>query len=102
VAALERSGLAPRMMIDCSHANSGKDHARQPEVAAEVARRVAEGSEVIFGLMMESFLVDGNQDHTKGEPLTYGQSITDKCMSWERTQPLFAQLAEAVRVRRRA
>ena len=97
---LEQSGLRPRVMIDCSHANSGKDYRRQPEVAHDVARQVSEGSRVIFGVMMESFLVDGRQDMESGSPLTYGQSITDACINWESTQPLLAELAEAVRARR--
>lgn len=97
---LERAGLRGRVMIDCSHANSGKDHERQPAVARDVAGQVADGSRAIFGLMLESFLVDGNQDHEGGGPLVYGQSITDKCMGWERTEPLFTELAEAVRKRR--
>ncbi len=97
---LERSGLRPRVMIDCSHANSGKDYRRQPEVAHDVARQVSEGSRVIFGVMMESFLVDGRQDVESGSPLVYGQSITDACISWESTQPLLSELAEAVRARR--
>ena len=90
-------------MVDCSHANSGKDHEKQPAVAESLAHQVAEGSQAIFGLMMESFLVDGNQNHSQSqgsEGLVYGQSITDKCMSWERTEPLFEMLAEAVRKRR--
>jgi 3-deoxy-7-phosphoheptulonate synthase len=97
---LEGNGLAGRLMVDCSHANSGKDHARQPLVLSEVARQVAEGSSQICGVMLESFLLDGNQDHTAAGALTRGQSITDKCMSWERTEPLFGELAEAVRKRR--
>ncbi|MBW2419869.1 MAG: 3-deoxy-7-phosphoheptulonate synthase [Deltaproteobacteria bacterium] len=97
---LEASGLPGRLMVDCSHANSGKDHARQPLVLSEVARQVADGSFQVFGVMLESFLLDGSQDHTAGGALTHGQSITDKCMSWERTEPLFAELAEAVRKRR--
>jgi 3-deoxy-7-phosphoheptulonate synthase len=100
VADLERAGLPPRVMIDCSHANSGKDHARQPAVLADVADQVRDGSGAILGVMLESFLVDGNQTHGAGRELVYGQSITDKCMSWERTEPLFAELAEAVRKRR--
>ena len=89
-------------MIDCSHANSGKDHTRQPIVVSDIAGQVAGGSSAIFGLMLESFLVDGNQNHEKARgTLVYGQSITDKCMSWERTEPLFTELAEAVRKRRR-
>jgi len=102
-AQLDAAGLAKRIMVDASHANSGKDHLKQPAVAESVARQVGEGSRSIFGIMMESFLVDGSQPHSqeKGSSgLVYGQSITDKCMSWERTEPLFGQLAEAVRKRR--
>jgi 3-deoxy-7-phosphoheptulonate synthase len=100
---LEVAGLPARVMVDCSHANSGKDHLKQPEVAESLAKQVAEGNDAIFGLMMESFLVDGNQKHSQSqgsEGLVYGQSITDKCMSWERTEPIFDRLAEAVRTRR--
>ena len=102
-AQLEAARLPKRIMIDTSHANSGKDHLKQPAVAESIARQVAEGSRSICGLMMESFLLDGNQPHSQekgNEGLVYGQSITDKCMSWERTLPLFALLAEAVRKRR--
>ncbi len=101
MADLERAGLPGRLMIDCSHANSGKDHTRQPMVVSDISGQVGDGSHAIVGVMLESFLVDGNQNHetARGE-LVYGQSITDKCMSWERTEPLFTELAEAVRKRR--
>jgi 3-deoxy-7-phosphoheptulonate synthase len=100
---LEAAGLASRIMVDCSHANSGKNHENQPSVAGDLANQIADGNHSIFGLMMESFLLDGNQPHSQeqgSEGLVYGQSITDKCMSWERTEPLFDVLAEAVRKRR--
>jgi 3-deoxy-7-phosphoheptulonate synthase len=100
---LSEAGLAPRIMVDCSHANSGKNHENQPGVAEDLAKQVAAGSPSIFGMMMESFLLDGNQKHSQSqgsEGLVYGQSITDKCMSWERTEPIFDTLAEAVRKRR--
>jgi 3-deoxy-7-phosphoheptulonate synthase len=97
---LSDASLPRRVMVDCSHANSGKDHTRQPEVAAEVARQIASGSDLVFGVMLESFLVDGSQSHTAGGELVYGQSITDACMGWERTQGVFPELAEAVRERR--
>ena len=100
VAKLEGVGASPRVMIDCSHANSGKDHLRQPGVAADVAGQIAGGSDSIFGVMIESFLVDGSQDHTRTKELVYGQSITDKCLGWERTEPVLHDLAEAVRKRR--
>jgi len=98
--ALDKAGLRRPVMIDCSHANSGKDPMRQPTVLAEVAARVANGDRDIFGLMLESFLVQGRQDITPGKPLTYGQSITDACLGWDATEPLLAKLAEAVRSRR--
>ncbi len=101
VASLEKAKLPGRLMVDCSHANSGKDHTRQPTVVRDVAGQIADGSRAIFGVMLESFLRDGNQKRRALERLTYGQSITDKCMSWERTEPLFGELAEAVRKRRR-
>ena len=100
VADLERASLPGYVMIDCSHANSGKDHARQPKVVADVCGQVAEGSRAVMGVMLESFLVDGSQNHESGAPLVYGQSITDKCLAWDRTEPLFTDLAEAVRKRR--
>ena len=100
VAKLEGAGVPGRVMIDCSHANSGKDHTRQPAVAADIATQIADGSDAIFGVMVESFLVDGNQDHTKVESLVHGMSITDKCLGWESTEPVLRDLADAVRKRR--
>jgi 3-deoxy-7-phosphoheptulonate synthase len=99
-AALEKSGLRPAVMIDCSHSNSGKDPLRQPAVASDVAARVARGDRKIFGLMLESFLVDGRQDAAPGRELVYGQSVTDGCIAWDRTEPLLDELARAVRARR--
>lgn len=101
VAGLERAGLPGRLMIDCSHANSGKDHTKQPEVVDDVAGQIADGSDRIFGMMLESFLLDGNQDLGSGKDLTYGLSVTDKCMSWERTQPLLDVMVQAVRDRKK-
>ncbi len=101
VAALERAGLPGRLMIDCSHANSGKDHTKQPGVVNDVAGQLADGNDRIFGVMLESFLLDGNQNLGSGKDLTYGLSVTDKCMSWERTQPLFDVMVQAVRDRKK-
>jgi 3-deoxy-7-phosphoheptulonate synthase len=100
---LEAAGLGGRLMIDCSHANSGKDHEVQAEVAGKVAAQVAEGSGHISGVMLESFLHDGNQNAEGVDPaqLVHGQSITDACMSWERSEPVFAELVDAVRARRK-
>jgi 3-deoxy-7-phosphoheptulonate synthase len=97
---LRKAGLPPRVMIDASHDNSGKDYRRQPGVAAEIAAQVAEGERGIVGMMLESFLVEGRQDLVDKERLVYGQSITDSCISWETTEEVLDQLAEAVRARR--
>jgi 3-deoxy-7-phosphoheptulonate synthase len=98
--ALERAKLRQVVMVDCSHANSGKDPARQPAVLRDVAARVARGDRGIFGLMLESFLVSGRQDTAPGKSLVYGQSVTDACLGWDETEPLVAELAEAVKARR--
>jgi len=100
VTALERARLRPSVMVDCSHANSSKDPTRQPEVLRDVAARVARGDRRVFGLMLESFLVEGRQDVAPGKALVYGQSVTDACLGWPGTEPLIAELAEAVRTRR--
>ncbi|MFP6623048.1 MAG: 3-deoxy-7-phosphoheptulonate synthase [Myxococcota bacterium] len=100
---LEGAGLPRKVMVDCSHANSGKRHQVQTEVAHDLAGQIAEGSREIFGVMLESFLEDGNQEHSQesgAEGLVYGKSITDACMGWERTVPVLDELAGAVRQRR--
>jgi 3-deoxy-7-phosphoheptulonate synthase len=96
--ALDKAKLPRRVMIDCSHANSGKDHLKQPATASAVAAQVASGDRAIVGVMLESFLEDGREDYAKTTP--FGKSITDACMSWERTVPVLAELASAVRKRR--
>lgn len=101
VALLEKAGLETKVMIDCSHANSSKDHERQPAVADDIASQLASGSTAIFGVMLESFLVGGRQNHEPGKPLVYGQSITDACMSWESTVPTLESLAKGVAARRK-
>jgi 3-deoxy-7-phosphoheptulonate synthase len=99
---LESAGLDGSVMVDCSHANSGKDHKRQAVVAAAVGKQIAEGSTGVFGIMLESFLVGGRQDQQPGVELTHGQSITDACMSWDATVPVIEGLADSVRQRRNA
>jgi 3-deoxy-7-phosphoheptulonate synthase len=96
---LSKSGLPPLLMVDCSHANSGRDAERQPAVAEELAARIASGERAIAAVMLESNLVGGSQDY-RAVPLTRGQSVTDACLSWERTHPVIARLAEAVAARR--
>src|SRR3989441_12881639 len=99
-AALVDAGLPPQLMIDTSHGNSDKDYRRQPVAGRDIAEQVAHGEAAIFGVMMESFLVDGRQELADPAALRYGQSITDACMGWEMTIPVLAELARAVRSRR--
>ena len=99
---LRSAGLSPQVMVDCSHDNSGKDPARQPVVAADIARQISTGSDGIFGVMIESFLVEGCQDLDVHRSLVYGQSITDACIGWETTEPLLEGLAQAIATRRSA
>lgn len=97
---LEKYGLKALMMVDCSHANSMKDYHRQVDVCNNVAAQVAGGESRIMGVMLESHLVEGRQDVIAGQPLTYGQSITDACISWQATEVCLRNLAAAVSKRR--
>ena len=102
---LEAAGLPRRLMIDLSHDNSGKDPERQPAVAADVGAQLAAGEQAIVGVMLESFLVAGRQDLKIGAhppELTYGQSITDGCASWETTTEAREGLAASARERNAA
>jgi 3-deoxy-7-phosphoheptulonate synthase len=99
-AILRKGGVRERVMVDCSHANSGKDFRRQPEVARDLARQVAAGESRIFGVMVESHLHEGRQDLVPGVPPRPGVSITDGCIGWEDTEELLRELAAAVRRRR--
>ncbi len=99
---LAQAGLAQRIMVDASHANSRKDPANQPSVCADVGRQVAGGDTRIFGLMVESHIVAGRQDLVAGRELTYGQSITDGCIGWDDSVAVLESLAADVRERRRA
>ena len=97
---IARAGLAQRVMIDASHANSQKRPEKQVEVCEEIARQVTAGDGRIIGVMIESHLVAGRQDLAPGRPLTYGQSITDSCLGWEDSVAVLDGLAGAVRERR--
>ena len=97
---LARAGVAPRIMIDTSHANSSKKPENQPVVVADIARQVSDGEQRITGVMIESNLVAGRQDVVPGKPLTYGQSITDGCIGWDTTVSALSALADAVTARR--
>ena len=98
---LEKSGLQPKLMVDCSHANSNKDYQRQAEVCRDVANQLRNGEKRIMGVMLESHLVEGRQDVVPGQELVYGKSITDACINWETTDILLRELANAVRARRK-
>ncbi len=99
-ARMQKAGVQPRIMIDFSHANSGKDYRRQAVVCHDVAAQIAAGDRRIIGAMIESNLVAGAQKLVPGQPLVYGQSITDGCIDWAETRTLLAELAAAVRARR--
>ena len=99
---MARSGLAQRVMIDASHANSSKKPENQPAVCADVARQIEAGETRVMGVMVESNLVAGRQDLVPGQALVYGQSVTDGCIDWESSVQVLERLADAVRQRRRA
>jgi 3-deoxy-7-phosphoheptulonate synthase len=94
------AGLPERVVIDASHDNSGKDPEKQFFAAGDIADQIADGNKAIVGVMLESFLAAGRQNLTPGEPLTYGQSITDACISWEDTVSALERFAAAVEARR--
>jgi 3-deoxy-7-phosphoheptulonate synthase len=101
-AELVKAGLPQRIMIDCSHANSCKDHRNQAAVCRNIAGQVADGDRRIFAVMLESNLVAGSQKLVPGTKLVYGQSITDACIGWDETEQLLQELAVAVRSARLA
>ena len=103
---LEAAGLTPSLMVDCSHANSSKQHERQKDVARDIAGQIAGGSNSVFGVMIEGHLIGGAQKFTPGKDevcnLTYGQSITDACLDWDDSVATLEELSQAVQKRRAA
>lgn len=98
-----KGGDAPtRLMVDCSHGNSNKDHKQQAAVVDSIAEQLSNGSKSIMGVMIESHLVEGRQNYDDPQSAVYGQSITDACINFEETEQLFDTLAAAVRARRKA
>jgi 3-deoxy-7-phosphoheptulonate synthase len=97
VGLLAKHGMPQRLVVDASHANSGKDHVRQAEVVREVAARIGAGEQGIAGLMIESFIEPGRQEPGPLETLAYGKSVTDACVGWDETAALLGELADAVR-----
>jgi len=97
---LKKNELSPYLMVDCSHANSVRDPEKQTVVAADLAGQISAGETAIAAVMIEGNLLGGAQDY-QAVPLVYGRSITDGCLAWDRTLPVFALLAEAVKTRRK-
>jgi 3-deoxy-7-phosphoheptulonate synthase len=100
VSLLQKAAVPSAILVDCSHANSGKRYDQQPAVAHDVAGQIAAGQRAIIGVMLESHLVAGSQSVVSGQPLTYGQSITDGCLAFDDVVPVLEDLAQAVRTRR--
>ena len=97
-AALTRAGLPPVVLVDCSHANSGKQYARQEEVCRSVVAQRAAGNRGLIGVMVESYLNEGSQPFPRNPAeLRYGVSITDACVNWETTERMLRQAAQAMR-----
>ncbi len=99
-AQLRDAGLFDQLMVDCSHANSQKQFHKQIEVAEDIAHQLKTGQDSIFGVMVESHLVEGRQDIEPGVELTYGQSVTDACLGWDDSEAVLRMLAGAVDARR--
>jgi len=97
---LAQSGLNAKVMVDCSHANSQRNYQLQMQVAENVAEQLVAGDDRIIGVMIESHLNAGRQDHTPGCELEYGKSITDGCLGWDDTLKVLDLLAESVKARR--
>lgn len=97
---LADAGLAPVLMVDCSHGNSQKQYKNQISVVNDVAKQVSDGDARIIGVMLESHLNEGRQDHSPGCSLNYGQSITDACLGWDDSVAVLETLAASVKVRR--
>ncbi|WP_438480176.1 3-deoxy-7-phosphoheptulonate synthase [Oleiharenicola lentus] len=97
---LQKSGSLPVVLVDCSHGNSGKKHEQQIAVAHDLATQVSAGERAIIGFMLESNLVAGAQKHEPTQKLVYGQSITDACLGFDETIPVFETMAAAVQARR--
>ncbi len=98
---LTKASLPLKVMIDFSHSNSNKQHDKQQDVCLDVSQQISSGNSEIFGVMLESHLLEGRQDLVEGTPPTYGQSITDACIGWETTEILLHTLANAVKTRRK-
>ena len=92
---LSQAGILPNIMVDCSHANSNKNHELQPLVMENVASQIAEGNQSVIGIMVESHLQEGNQK--AGPDMAYGVSITDKCIGWETTEKTLLEMRDKIK-----
>ena len=99
-AQLESVGVTQRIVVDFSHGNSEKKHKNQLNVADSIMEQMRSGSTAVAGIMAESFMIEGNQKVVEGQPLTYGQSITDACLHWEDSEKLLRDLALASKERK--
>ncbi|MCL1067961.1 3-deoxy-7-phosphoheptulonate synthase [Shewanella olleyana] len=97
---LETVGVTQRIVVDFSHGNSEKKHKNQLNVADSIMAQMRSGSTAVAGIMAESFMIEGNQKVVEGQPLTYGQSITDACLHWEDSETLLRELAQASKERK--
>lgn len=100
-AKLDQANLPVRIMVDCSHANSRKDHKKQIEVANDIATQISTGEDRIIGIMIESNLVEGNQKVDDIDKIQYGKSITDACIGWEDTENVIDLFSKAIKKRRK-
>ena len=98
---LDKANIQTKIMVDCSHGNSYKDHKKQIDVTQSIANQIKNGDSSVFGLMIESFLVEGNQKVVTVDALTYGQSITDACVNLSESEEMLNILADAVKVARK-
>jgi 3-deoxy-7-phosphoheptulonate synthase len=97
--ALRKAGIPCGIIVDCSHANSGKDYRKQTIAFNDIAQQIREGETALKGFMLESYLLPGKQNISHGEPPAPGLSITDGCIGWEETEEILCKAAEASRER---
>lgn len=94
---IKESKLSPKIVVDCSHGNSSKDHSKQPAVANDIFEQICQGNRSIFGIMLESHLYEGNQSsNIPKDKLAYGISVTDACIDWQTTEPLLRDGAKKI------
>ena len=94
---MKKAGLAPSLMVDCSHGNSNKDYRRQPQVVDSIIEQIVNGNESITGIMLESHINEGNQTSEQArDMMKYGVSVTDACINWQTTETVLRNLHQAL------